>query len=143
MEPGKTYSTVVEKTFHLSMATLDIASVKKADDIHTVYIETNDGPRVILCHLSKSSNMFQCALDHVITTGTDLKFVTSATANIHMTGYVDDLDEEDDEDQIFSDLESQEEEEEEETQISKKQSAVKGGKRKLKIVFPKNLNLLN
>jgi hypothetical protein len=29
MEPGKTYSTVVEKTFHLSMATLDIASVKK------------------------------------------------------------------------------------------------------------------
>lgn len=29
MEPGKKYSTVVENTFHLSMATLDLESVKK------------------------------------------------------------------------------------------------------------------
>jgi len=29
MEPGKKYSTVVENTFHLSMATLDLETVKK------------------------------------------------------------------------------------------------------------------
>lgn len=57
-----------------------------ADDVHTVYVETDDNPRVILCHLSKSSKVFQCRLDHIFTKGTELKFVTSATANIHMTG---------------------------------------------------------
>lgn len=29
MEPGKKYSTVVQNTFHLSMATLDLDTVKK------------------------------------------------------------------------------------------------------------------
>lgn len=29
MEPGKKYSTIVENTFHLSMATLDLGTVKK------------------------------------------------------------------------------------------------------------------
>lgn len=29
MEPGKKYSTVVEQTFHLSMAALDLDTVKK------------------------------------------------------------------------------------------------------------------
>lgn len=29
MEPGKKYSTTVEHTFHLSMAVLDLDSVKK------------------------------------------------------------------------------------------------------------------
>lgn len=29
MEPGKKYSTVVENTFHLSMAALDLDTVKK------------------------------------------------------------------------------------------------------------------
>lgn len=56
------------------------------DDIHTVYVETDDNPRVILCHLSKASKTYQCRLDHVFLRGTDLKFVTSASANIHMTG---------------------------------------------------------
>lgn len=57
-----------------------------ADDVHTVYVETDDNQRVILCHLSKASKIFQCRLDHVFHRGTDLKFVTSASANIHMTG---------------------------------------------------------
>lgn len=42
MEPGKTYSTVVENTFHLSMATLDVASVKKGmyeSKIHFRYLK--------------------------------------------------------------------------------------------------------
>jgi len=29
MEPGKKYSTIVQNTFHLSMATLDLDTVKK------------------------------------------------------------------------------------------------------------------
>lgn len=57
-----------------------------ADDVHTVYVETDDNPRVILCHLSKASKLYQCRLDHIFPRGTDLKFVTTATANIHMTG---------------------------------------------------------
>lgn len=57
-----------------------------ADDVHTVYVESDNNPRVVLCHLSKSANLFQCSLDHVFFQGTDLKFVTSASANIHMTG---------------------------------------------------------
>lgn len=125
MEPGKKYSTVVENTFHLSMATLDLETVKKADDVHTVYVETDDNPRVILCHLSKASKLFQCRLDHIFPRGTDLKFVTSATANIHMTGYLD-LNEDDDE--LYSDLES--ESEDEETQIEQKSTQGKGNKRK-------------
>lgn len=124
MEPGKKYSTVVENTFHLSMATLDLESVKKADDVHTVYVETDDNPRVILCHLSKASKLYQCRLDHIFPRGTDLKFVTSATANIHMTGYLD-LNEDD---ELYSDLES--ESESEETQIEKPAQG-KGNKRKL------------
>ncbi|XP_060881274.1 46 kDa FK506-binding nuclear protein [Metopolophium dirhodum] len=123
MEPGKKYSTVVENTFHLSMATLDLESVKKADDVHTVYVETDDNPRVILCHLSKASKLYQCRLDHIFPRGTDLKFVTTATANIHMTGYLD-LNEDD---ELYSDLES--ESEEEGTQIEKPVQG-KGNKRK-------------
>lgn len=61
------------------------------DDIHTVYVETDDNPRVILCHLSKASKTYQCRLDHVFPRGTDLKFVTSASANIHMTGVLTSL----------------------------------------------------
>lgn len=57
-----------------------------ADDVHTVYVETDESPRVILCHLSKASKLYQCKLDHIFTKGTNLKFVTTATANIHMTG---------------------------------------------------------
>jgi len=57
-----------------------------ADDVHTVYVETDESPRVILCHLSKASKLFQCKLDHIFTKGTNLKFVTTASANIHMTG---------------------------------------------------------
>ncbi|XP_025200260.1 46 kDa FK506-binding nuclear protein [Melanaphis sacchari] len=124
MEPGKKYSTVVENTFHLSMATLDLETVKKADDVHTVYVETDDNPRVILCHLSKASKLFQCRLDHIFPRGTDLKFVTSATANIHMTGYLD-LNEDD---ELYSDLES--DSEDEGTQIEEKPTQGKGNKRK-------------
>ena len=131
MEPGKKYSTVVENTFHLSMATLDLESVKKADDVHTVYVETDDNPRVILCHLSKASKLFQCRLDHIFPRGTDLKFVTSATANIHMTGYLD-LNEDD---EFDSELES--ESEDEGTQIEKKPVQDKGNKRKLEDNIPK------
>ncbi|KAL5232731.1 hypothetical protein ACI65C_000141 [Semiaphis heraclei] len=124
MEPGKTYSTVVENTFHLSMATLDLETVKKADDVHTVYVQTDDNSRVILCHLSKASKLFQCRLDHIFPRGTDLKFVTSATANIHMTGYLD-LNEDD---ELYSDLES--ESENEENLIDDKAVEAKGNKRK-------------
>lgn len=38
MEPGKKYSTVVENTFHLSMATLDLESVKKGMYRAYIYI---------------------------------------------------------------------------------------------------------
>jgi len=38
MEPGKKYSTVVENTFHLSMATLDLESVKKGIYRAFIYI---------------------------------------------------------------------------------------------------------
>lgn len=31
MEPGKKYSTVVDQTFHLSMAVLDLDTVKKGN----------------------------------------------------------------------------------------------------------------
>lgn len=112
-----------------------------ADDVHTVYVETDDNPRVILCHLSKASKVFQCRLDHIFSKGTELKFVTSATANIHMTGiysrsnYVDiifslnnyflylgylDLNEDD----LYSDLET--ETEDEETPITQKSKPAKG-----------------
>ncbi|CAI6368876.1 unnamed protein product [Macrosiphum euphorbiae] len=130
MEPGKKYSTVVENTFHLSMATLDLESVKKADDVHTVYVETDDNPRVILCHLSKASKLYQCRLDHIFPRGTDLKFVTSATANIHMTGYLD-LNEDD---ELYSDLESESEEEGTQTEKSVQE---KGNKRKSEDDVPK------
>jgi len=123
MEPGKTYSTVVEKTFHLSMATLDMENIKMgSDDIHTVYVEIQDH-RLILCHLSKASKIYQCQLDHVFPKGTDVKFVTTATANIHLTGY---LDYNEDDIDLYSDMESTSENED--VPVSK--NNVKGSKRK-------------
>lgn len=38
MEPGKKYSTVVENTFHLSMATLDLDTVKKGEWYYGILI---------------------------------------------------------------------------------------------------------
>lgn len=56
------------------------------NDIHTIYVETDDTPRAILCHLSKASNIFQVRLDHVFPQGTDLKFYIAGSAHVHMTG---------------------------------------------------------
>ncbi|XP_050436628.1 46 kDa FK506-binding nuclear protein isoform X2 [Adelges cooleyi] len=137
LEPGKKYSTVVDNTFHLSMATLDLKTVKNSDDIHTVYVETDNNPRVILCHLSKGSKLFQCPLDHVFLQGTDLKFITTASANIHMTGYLDVSDE------FGSDMESEDDEAEDEEDVeespvtNKNQLKQQGNKRKSEQISPK------
>ncbi|XP_050532094.1 46 kDa FK506-binding nuclear protein [Daktulosphaira vitifoliae] len=136
LEPGKKYSTVVENSFRLSMATLDLKTVKNSDDVHTIYVETDNNPRVILCHLSKGSKLFQCPLNHIFLQGTDLTFVTTASANIHLTGYLEVSDEFD------SDLESDddvEDKEIEDSPVLKKNKKEQGNKRKLEQNSPKKI----
>lgn len=88
MEPGKKYITVVDYTFNLSMAILDLDTVVEKTDMYTVYLETEDTPRIILCHLSQALNLLQVKLDLVFPQGTTLKLYSTGSAQIHMTGYL-------------------------------------------------------
>lgn len=88
MEPGKKYITVVDYTFNLSMAILDLETVVEKTDTYTVYLETEDTPRIILCHLSQALNLLQVKLDLVFPRGTTLKLYATGSAQIHMTGYL-------------------------------------------------------
>lgn len=103
LEPNKRYSQTVEKSFHVSMASLNLTT---ADDNVVQVILYYEGTRYLLCNLKKSST-WQVPLDLNFQEGTTIAFVCHGHGQVHLTGYL--IDSED-----FNELEGEEEEEEEE-----------------------------
>uniref|UniRef100_A0A1B6CVU2 FK506-binding protein n=1 Tax=Clastoptera arizonana TaxID=38151 RepID=A0A1B6CVU2_9HEMI len=92
LEPGKRYSTVVEKSFHVSMAALDCTTVKKDKEILRVILEVDEQEN-LLCNLSKDLGLLQQKLDLNFMSGDNITFEVKGTGVVHLTGYmVDDVD---------------------------------------------------
>merc|ERR1712071_37161 len=103
-EPGKKYSQVVENSFHISKATIDL-SVATEDNI-SLLLDYEGQPEYILCHLNKTNK--QESLDLNFQQGDTISLFTQGQCPIHLTGYLLGEDDRDDE---------EEEEEEEEDEV--------------------------
>ncbi|KAG8226992.1 hypothetical protein J437_LFUL000297 [Ladona fulva] len=115
--PNKRYTQVVSKSFHVSMACLDLESAD--GEATSVMVEVNDD-KLILCNLSKNKCVQQ-PLDLNFQTGDEISFFTKGKATVHLTGY---LIPEDDVPELMSGEESDEEEEEEEGEAKEKLKAL-------------------
>ena len=109
LQPGKRYEQVVEKSFHVSMAALDISS---GNDKATVQVMINvDGQEFILCHLSRNRNPQQ-ALDLNFQGGDSLALYVDGQSPqpVHLTGFYNEMDDDDDLDELeMSDMSDEEE----------------------------------
>ncbi|XP_054274978.1 46 kDa FK506-binding nuclear protein isoform X2 [Macrosteles quadrilineatus] len=126
LEPGKRYSTTVEKGFHVSKAALDCSSIRNESEILSVMLET-EGSENLLCNLCKGKGILQESLDLNFMSGDRLTFECRGHGRIHLTGYL--LPEEDDISGMLGD-EEESEEEEEETEWSTSPEKPKKEKRK-------------
>ncbi|XP_043471413.1 46 kDa FK506-binding nuclear protein-like [Leptopilina heterotoma] len=106
MEPNKRYSQVVERSFHLSMASLDVTS---ANDQPVQVMLCYENRNYLLCTLKKGSH-YQVPLDLNFQENTKIAFTCNGFGHVHLTGYLT----LDDEDFDFGDLEEEEDEDEEE-----------------------------
>ncbi|XP_075210549.1 46 kDa FK506-binding nuclear protein-like isoform X2 [Lycorma delicatula] len=129
LEPGKRYSTTVDKSFHVSMAALDISSVKSDSEILSVILEC-EGQENILCNLSKQLNILQSQLDLNFMTGDKVSFEIKGSGIVHLSGYLVPEDDDDEDYMNMQDYEDMEEEEEEETEESPKSKEKQKGKRR-------------
>nr|XP_033323023.1 46 kDa FK506-binding nuclear protein [Megalopta genalis] len=111
MEPNKRYTQVVEKSFHVSMASLDLTA---ADENLVQVMLGYDNRNYLLCSLKKGST-WQVPLDLNFQEGTKIAFTCNGQGHVHLTGYVisdDDMD--------LDELEDEEEEEEVPQLVDKK-----------------------
>nr|AEE62123.1 unknown [Dendroctonus ponderosae] len=90
MEPQRRYTQEVNKSFHISMATLDLES---SSDGYAQVICTFNGKNYLLCTLQKPG-LIQCALDLEFAAGTQVSFAANGKSHIHLTGYLTDYDDE-------------------------------------------------
>ncbi|KAL1501559.1 hypothetical protein ABEB36_006860 [Hypothenemus hampei] len=118
MEPDRRYSQQVKKSFHISMAALDLET---ADDQPAQVMCGYDGRNYLLCTL-KAPNLVQCRLDLEFLAGSEVSFVLNGKGVIHLTGYLTDVDNEDG--LTLEDLEEQSEEEEEEEEAAVEEEIV-------------------
>ncbi|KAH1011113.1 hypothetical protein HUJ04_000549 [Dendroctonus ponderosae] len=103
MEPQRRYTQEVNKSFHISMATLDLES---SSDGYAQVICTFNGKNYLLCTLQKPG-LIQCALDLEFAAGTQVSFAANGKSHIHLTGYLTDYD--DEEGLTLEDLDEEEE----------------------------------
>ncbi|XP_015585605.1 46 kDa FK506-binding nuclear protein [Cephus cinctus] len=105
MEPNKRYTQTVEKSFHVSMASLDVTT---ADDEIVQVMFCYDNRNYLLCSLKKGS-AWQVPLDLNFQEGTKIAFTSNGRGHVHLTGYLipdeddldlDDVEEEDDDEDI-------------------------------------------
>ncbi|XP_050584935.1 46 kDa FK506-binding nuclear protein-like [Bombus affinis] len=111
LEPNKRYTQTVEKSFHVSMASLNL---QKADDGVVQVMLYYEGTSYLLCNLRKSST-WQVPLDLNFHEGTTIAFICHGHGHVHLTGYLipdEDLDLDE-----LEDAEGEEDEEEEEEQV--------------------------
>ncbi|XP_076658444.1 FK506-binding protein 39kD [Halictus rubicundus] len=111
MEPNKRYTQVVEKSFHVSMASLDLTA---ADENLVQVMLGYDNRNYLLCSLQKGST-WQVPLDLNFQEGTKIAFTCNGQGHVHLTGYVIS-----DEDMDLDELEDEEEEEEVPQLVDKK-----------------------
>ncbi|XP_037087972.1 46 kDa FK506-binding nuclear protein-like [Pollicipes pollicipes] len=110
LQPGKRYEQIVEKSFHVSMAALDVASVSANANPNTQVMINVDGQEFILCHLNKNRNPQQ-TLDLNFQGGDSLAlYVDGQTpVPVHLTGFYNEIDDDDMEDMTMSDMSDEEE----------------------------------
>lgn len=118
MEPKRRYTQVVKRPFHISMAALDIFS---ADDNPTQLMLYFEERNYLLCTLQKGHTV-QCPLDLNFEIGDEVVFASNGSCNIHLSGYL----QEDQLDNLDEDLEEGEEEEE----VEENEEAVKVSRKK-------------
>ncbi|XP_066153775.1 46 kDa FK506-binding nuclear protein [Euwallacea fornicatus] len=88
MEPDRRYSQKVKKSFHISMASLDInSSSEEPSQLMCSY----DGRNYLLCTLRKP-DLLQCSLDLEFAAGTEVSFAANGKAHVHLTGYLSETD---------------------------------------------------
>ncbi|KAK1136104.1 hypothetical protein K0M31_000673 [Melipona bicolor] len=92
LEPHRRYTQTVEKSFHVSMASLNL---QKADDNVVQVMLYYEDSCYLLCNLKKSTT-WQVPLDLNFHEGTTIAFICHGHGQVHLTGYLipdDDLDE--------------------------------------------------
>lgn len=109
LKSNKKYTQTLEKSFHLSQASLDHGS---SDNEPVQVMYTHDENSYLLCTLQKGK-VYQCQLDLNFQEGDKLCFSTKGNGIVHLTGF---LVEEDDFDQ-FGDMDGLEDESEEEEAV--------------------------
>ncbi|XP_012280717.1 46 kDa FK506-binding nuclear protein [Orussus abietinus] len=84
MEPNKRYTQTIEKSFHVSMASLD-ASTGDNEIIQVMLYY--DNRTYLLCTLKKGL-IWQVPLDLNFQEGTKIAFMTNGQGHVHLTGYL-------------------------------------------------------
>uniref|UniRef100_A0A171B927 46 kDa fk506-binding nuclear protein n=1 Tax=Triatoma infestans TaxID=30076 RepID=A0A171B927_TRIIF len=138
LEPGKRYSTTVDRSFHISMAALDCSSVKSDNEVLSVMLDEGEtNVSFILCNLQKNKLM-QSPLDLNFMTGDTITIYCKGNGVVHLSGYIaeeddelEQLGEEDDDDEVED--EADELSENEEKQVSKRKEKLNGLQEKRKI----------
>lgn len=85
LKSNKRYSQAVQKSFHISQATLDVKGNDVDDGVVQVWVQTDESNH-LLCNLDKKTS--QCALDLAISEGETVAFYTKGSGVVHLTGYL-------------------------------------------------------
>ncbi|XP_043279685.1 46 kDa FK506-binding nuclear protein [Venturia canescens] len=110
MEPNKRYTQTVEKSFHVSMASLDAVT---ADNTIVQVMLCYDERNYLLCSLKKDL-AWQVPLDLNFQEGTKIAFTSNGRGHVHLTGYL--IPEEED-DLDLDEMEEEDEEEEDDEEV--------------------------
>lgn len=134
LEPGKRYSTTVDKSFHVSMAALDCTTVKSEKEVHSVMLEEGESNiPFILCNLQKPK-VIQSPLNLNFVSGDRVTFFCRGNGTVHLTGYL--ITEDDDDFGVFGEegeeVEEEEDEEEEEEEGVEEEQVMENLKSKMK-----------
>jgi len=126
VEPGKKYSQVVENSFHISKATIDLSSA--SEENISLLLDYEGQPEYILCHLNKDNK--QESLDLNFQQGDTISLFTQGQCPIHLTGYL--LGEDDSDDDMtlgeMMEEEGEEEEDDDEEEEEEEEEVVDQGK---------------
>lgn len=106
LKSNKKYTQTLEKSFHLSQASLDHSS---SDNEPVQVMYTQDNNSYLLCTLQKGKT-YQCPLDLNFQEGDNLCFSTKGNGIVHLTGF---LIEDDDFDQFDEEMMDEQDSEEE------------------------------
>jgi len=84
LKSNKKYTQTLEKSFHLSKASLDISTTDN-EPVQVMY--THDNNSYLLCTLQKGK-FLDCSLDLNFQEGDNLCFSTKGNGIVHLTGYL-------------------------------------------------------